>query len=623
MRPTTPMFLSAALGGLLLAGPAWAAAAAGPKASSEATDDDGTKHLAAHAFDGLLSTAWAEGASGDGAGSTLELRFDRPVDVASISIWPGMLSGSNREIREYGRPKLVTIELQLASGDPITKQERLLDPGETGPFRHDVMLEGKQVRAVVLKVDEALAGGLHSDMYIAEVGINFVSGTPDAKAVEVATWLASEAGQAAAEAHRVQAVAMFDQISGSDFGNRDALKSLMEWTVDGAPYLREKVAKTGVPHGFRVPSIQPDKTSIEALLKLKDSNAIPAIERAALRVSGALADDLRRRAKLFDAYNDLLGAKSRTAGPWGQEGIAQGMLRSLGEPLDIAVDEYGHIYVADVANNRVQRFGIETGVVNEVFGAEEPGVTEAWFVRGREAYASGSMPGEADGEFTYPVDLAVMPGKNGDSLLVLDARGRVTLIDPDGKVERVVKVPAEVGISPGVGGEGHVVSGKSGVVVIWGNEGFLYDTKTWADPVKFAIEDGVPTSAVMFPNGKLGMVFGKRLVLYAADGFRFGDLLGDTLGGGFQDWAVTLDQDGKLWAILDTGTVVKYKKPGKVDYSASIGEYSFEVPRMAVFDDVVFVTERNHILRVDALDALAKQEAGVPGSGTLNIPDDE
>ena len=187
----------------------------------------------------------------------------------------------------------------------------------------------------------------------------------------------------------------------------------------------------------------------------------------------------------------------------------------------------------------------------------------------------------------------------------------------------MVKVPAEIGIAPGAGGEGHVVYGKGQAVVVWGNEGFVYDTATWADPVRFEIEDGVPSSAVMFKNGKLGLAFGKRLVLYATDGFRFGDLLGDTLGTGFQDWAVTLDQDGKLWAVLDNGTVVKYKKPGKVDYAVSIGEYSFEVPRIAVFDDVVFVTERDRILRADALDALAKQQAGATGAGTLNIPDEE
>lgn len=607
---------------LALSSPAWAAAT-GPKASSEATDSDGTKHVAAHAFDGLLSTAWAEGATGEGVGSTLELRFERPVDVTTISIWPGMLDGSNREIREYGRPKLVTIELQLASGEPVVKQERLLDPGETGPFRHDVTLEAKQARALVLKIDEAFAGGIHSDLYIAEVAVNFVAGTPDPKTVEVATWLASEQGRAAAEAHRAQAIAQFDQISGADFGDRDALRTLMDWTVDGAPYLREKVAKVNVPYGFRVGAIQPDPTSIDALLKLKDANAVPAIERAALRVSGAMADDLLRRAKLFDAYTELLGAKSRNVGPWGQEGIAQGMLRSFGEPLDVAVDEYGGVYVADVANNRVQRFGIETGVVNRVWGNAEPGVTDAWFVRGREPYASGAAPGEADGEFTNPVDLAVMPGKDGDSLLVLDARGRLTLIGPDEKVAKVVKVPAEVGIAPGAGGEGHVVSGKKVVVVIWGNEGYVYDPETWADPVKFAIEDGVPTSAVMFSNGKLGLAFGDKLVLYATDGFRFGDLLHDTLGTGFQDWAATLDQDGKLWVVLDNGTVVKYKKPGKVDYAVKIGEYSFDAPRMAVFDDVVFVTERNHILRADALDALAKQEAGATGAGTLNIPEDD
>src|SRR5688500_17221460 len=90
-------------------------------ASSEGVGDDGAKYLAAHAFDGLLATGWAEGDAGDGVGAWLELRFDKPVDVASISIYPGFLGGSDREIREYGRPKLITVTLQPVTGEAVTK----------------------------------------------------------------------------------------------------------------------------------------------------------------------------------------------------------------------------------------------------------------------------------------------------------------------------------------------------------------------------------------------------------------------------------------------------------------------------------------------------------------------
>lgn len=590
-------------------------------ASSEAVASSGGKHLAANAFDGLLSTGWAEGELGDGNGAWLELRFDKPVDVESISIFPGWLGGSDREIREYGRPKLVTLSFEVASGEPVVKQERLLDPGESGPLRHDVAISVPQARAVRITFDEVLAGGLYSDTFVSEVAVNLVDGKPVPAVSDVTGWLASEAGLAAAEKSRTEAIAMYDAISGSEFGDRDKLRVLMEWAADGAPYLRERVAR--VTPGFRVQPLQPDKTAIEALLKLKDSNAIPAIERAALRVTGSLADDLRRRAKLFDAYQELLGGGGRNIPPWGQEGFGKGALRSLGEPLDIVADGYGALYVADVGNNRVQRFGLESGVTDRQWGAAEPGVTDVWFTRKREAYASGSMPGEEPGSFTNPVDLAVVPGKEGDRLLVLDARGRITVIEPDDSIGHVQKITTDMGIGSGAGGEGHIVTTKGKAIAIYGNEGFVWDLEDWTELGRFTLEDGVPTSAVAFKNGKLGLVYGPKLVLYSTDGFRHGDVIGESLGEGYQDWAVTLDERGKLWAVLDTGRVVKFKKPGKVDYSVKLGTYSFENPRIAVFADNVFVTEGDRIVHADALDLLAKEAAGVAGDGTLQIPEDE
>jgi hypothetical protein len=602
-----------------LAGLAYGAPPRVVTASSEAVGEGGVKHQAANAFDGLLSTGWAEGELGDGKGAWLEIRFDKPTDIASLSIFPGWLGGSDREIREYGRPKLLTLSIEVASGEPVVKQERLLDPGEEGPLRHDVIIEAKQAKAVRFSFDEVFSGGLYSDTFLAEVAVNLVAGAPPSAVADVSTWLQSEAGQKAADTHRTQAIAVYDAIKSAEFGDKDGFQKLMDWASDGAPYLRAKVAT--VPPGFRLHALQPDKTAIEGLLKLKDSNAIPAIERASLRVTGALAEDLKRRARLFDAYQELLGGGNRNVVPWGQEGIGKGALRSRGAPLDIAVDTYGGVYVADVGNHRVQRFGIETGVVDQVWGSKEAAVSEKWFERLGQAYASGAAPGLEPGQFVNPTDLDVIVGSDGDRVLVLDGAGRVSLIDPAGQISHVQKVGGdEVGIGPG---EGHVLHTKGKVVVILGNEGFVYDLKDWTEQGTFKIEDGVPSSAVAFKNGKLGLVFGSKLIQYSLDGFRFGDMLGDSLGQGYEDWAVTLDERGKLWAVLDTGRVVKFKKPGKVDYAVTIGDYSLQGPRLAVFADHVFVTERDHILHADALDLLAKEQAGVPGEGTLAIPDAE
>src|SRR5687768_14222333 len=102
------MMSSLALLGLLTASSALAGT---PRASSELKDNEGNRFPVAQAFDGLLSTAWAEGALGDGEGSWIELQLDAVTDVKSVSIWPGYLAGNQRTIREYGRPKVIRVTL--------------------------------------------------------------------------------------------------------------------------------------------------------------------------------------------------------------------------------------------------------------------------------------------------------------------------------------------------------------------------------------------------------------------------------------------------------------------------------------------------------------------------------
>jgi len=594
-----------------------AAAAATPRASSEATGEENVRYTAANAFDGLLSTAWAEGESGDGDGSWLELRFDKPVDIASVSLWPGWLGGTDREIREYGRPKVVTIAVEVAKGPPVVTEERLLDPGGRGPVRHDALIQATQARSIRITLDESYTGGIYTDTFIAEVAINFASGPALPAVTSVETWHASPAGQKVAEAHREKAIALFDRVNGSELGDSDALHELMDWAADGAPYLRERARS--VPLGFRVSAIVPDKTSVEALLKLKDSNAIPAIERASIRTTGALSEDLARRARMFDAYRELLGGTNRVAPPWGATGIAKGTLQSLGAPLDIAIDDEGRVYVADTGNHRIQLFDIQTGVQQRAWGTPEAGIVEEWFSRKHDAYAAASLPGIQPGQFYCPMDLALVDAAGGQDLLVLDGKNRITRIAPTGAIVGTTTITTDGPIGEG---EGHIVVVRGDIVVILGNEGIvLADDLT--ELSRFTIEDGVPRSAVALKNGKLALVFGSTMIQYSVDGFRHGDILGDALGGGFQDWAITLDEDDALWAILDTGEAVKFKRPGKVDFRVKIASYSIATPRVAVLDDHLFVTTGDDkILHVDALEALEKGTADV-ASGILNIPLDE
>jgi hypothetical protein len=583
--------------------------AAYPKASSELKDIDGERHPAAAAFDGLLTTAWAEGDSGQGEGAWLEVRLDRPTPVQSVSLWPGSLVKGVRSVRESSRPHTITVSVTVSgSKEPITVEHRVLDPAQKGPMRVDVPIEGaEKATAVRITIDEVYEGGIYSDCYIAEVALNFAVGDKPGAVQRHEDWLASDSGQAALVANREEIVELFDKISAEDFGDRDSMAELMERASDGAPYLRKRVA-TSVSAGFRMSALPPDLDAVDALLKLKDSNAIPAIERAALRSKGKTARVLKKRAEYFKAYQQMVGGGRRNIAAFGDTGWEIGALQGLGEPLDIEIDGFGGVYLADTANNRVQRFNFQ-GIGEKTWGGAESDVTDDWFGRKRPYYASGSSPGDATGSFRQPVSLTRIPGKLNDTIVALDAAGRLSFIGESGQVERVIQMDVSVGdISAGVGGEGHLLFAKKQLVVIWGNEGLLLDVDG-TELSRWPIARGVPTSAVVLPGGKLGLAHGRDLFMYSTEGFEYGEIMGGVLGEGFEAWDLTVDEDGKLWAVTDTGHATKFKKPGKVDFRVQVSPYSLEVPKIAVFDDLVFVTSEDKILRVDALEKKAEAEA--------------
>jgi len=70
---------------------------------------------------------------------------------------------------------------------------------------------------------------------------------------------------------------------------------------------------------------------------------------------------------------------------------------------------------------------------------------------------------------------------------------------------------------------------------------------------------------------------------------------------GFEDIDVTFDEAHKMWVVTDNGLCIKFKRPGKVDFQVQLTEYSLESPRLAVFDGMVYVTDRDAVVVVDAL----------------------
>lgn len=591
-----------ALTGLaLLAG---VAQAAPPKVSSEAKLSDGTVLRAANLTDGLLSTTWAEGVPGAGEGSVIEVPVPRGVTIASVSIWPGNLTGGDRSLREYGRPHTLTVSLVPAKGEPVSFEVRVLDPAAGGPRRVDVpvasdALEGPAV-SVRVTIDKGQAGGIYDHTSITEIAFNLVSGDVPADVTRLADWLKSAPGQAASKKASDEVDALYQRVTSNELGDRDALNELMARASDGAPFLRAAVQQR-VPDGFRVGALPPDMDAIEALLKIKDASAIQAIDRAATRTTGDLSRALEDRAQLFRAYQDVKGGGSRVVPAFGQPGFEKGALRGFGEPLDITVDAFGGLFVADIANHRVQRFNFD-GRPEKVWGAAGPVPSTAWFGGKRTWYASGSAEGVVPGEFLNPLALATIPGKGGDTLAVLDASGRVTLIGPQGEVQTTFGLEIDGPLAPGVGGEGHLVRAGKRLVAIWGNEVRVHELDG-AQVGAFTLKEGVPTGAIATKDGKLGLVYGGELVRYSLDGFRHGDLLNGSLGEGFEAVGVALDIKRKLWAVLDTGYVVQFKAPGKVAARFQISPTSLENPRIAVFDGLVFVTSQDRILKLDAMTA--------------------
>jgi len=584
-------------------------ATAGPVASSELKDAEGERYPASNAFDGLLQTAWAEGDMGDGTDAWLELRFTKPTDVKSISIWPGNMTKGTRSLREYGRPHTVTVTLK-GGAEEVTAEARLLDPGERGPLRHDVEIEGT-ARSVRISMDQVYPGGIYNDLFIAEVAVNFISGDVPTSVQRLRDWQESDAGKKAFESSKEEIITLFDTIQAAEFGDRDALQGIMDRAGDGAPYLQRQ-ARTQVLDGYRIQAIPPDATAVSALMKLGDSNAIPAIEQAALRSLGPVARKLRDKVQMFHAYEDLVGGGNTNIPPWGQTGWELGAMKGLGEPIQIEVDNFGHVWIADVANNRVQKYNFQ-GIVQSDWGVGEAQITDKWFSKTRAHYATARDLSEEAKGFWNPVDLCTLPGKTGDTMYVLDAKGKVTVIDETGVISNSWKIPQETGIIPGAGGEGFIEIVKGAVVVIWGNEGWTYSA-IGEEQGHFELEDGSPTGAVPIKN-KIGLIYGDKLVQYSLDGYRHGDLMTGAMGKGFEAWDVTLDEEGKLWAVTDKATLVKFKKPGKVAFEVRFAEFSIDAPRIDVYDGFAFVTNGDKITKVDAelLNAeqtLAAAEAG-------------
>ncbi|TNE88912.1 MAG: hypothetical protein EP330_12935 [Deltaproteobacteria bacterium] len=567
-----------------------ASAASSVKASSEYKDPEGTTHRAAMAFDGHLQTAWIQD-NEDGELPWLELGLDRTRTIESVSIWPGELSRGRRSLRTHARAKTVTLIFSGTGGDDVEIEARIPDFSDAAPGRADIRLEEPvQASRLRIRVEEVYPNFVDERAAIAEVAVNFVSGEVPSQVDKTLGWLDSDAGKRSLEREKERVEELFAALSDND-EDREALDELIAFSADGLAALHSRA--TSVPYGFRVHAVPSSDIAVEALLKLKNPNGIPGVELAAARARAKSQKALELKTEMFYAYQELLGGASPVPN-WGRSGWEPGALRGFGEPLNLEADSLGQTYVADIGNHRVQRFDDQGALVGTWGACDAPDIANRWFLGTRAFYVTGCLPSEADGGFVNPLDVAVIPGKDGDSFAVLDVTGRIQVFDGDGKHLR--SFDSDLGSSPaaGVGGQGFLEYVKGRLVAVLGDEVGVYSL-TGIREAQFVLEYGGASGVVGLKNGKLGLIQGRELVMFSLDGFEHGPILGEAeLGTDFEYWDVALDDSKRLWVLTDSGRALKFKKPGKLEWEGTF-EGNTAKPRFHVINGVLFVLQDDAI----------------------------
>jgi len=582
---------------LLLAGLSVASAGT-PRASSELKNDKG--HFSArNAFDGLLATSWAEGAKGNGKDAWLELDLIRASQIDTVSIWPGDLSRGEKSQVEYARPARVQI---YVDGKPAGDEVRI----DEGVRRVDIPVgvKGRKMRVHVVESEE---GYVFQDLHIAEVSINYLQEDP-AKTAKLEAWLGTSTGKRAKDAWKDELNAAYEACKAADFGDRENFAFLADAVADGAQFLRPMVNRY-VPEGYRAQAMKSSKRAQKAVRLLKDPNAIPSLQLAKTRAHGEQAVFIQEQVEIFGAYGDLIGGKNRNVGYWGEPGFVLGGLQSFGEPLNLESNRDGQVYIADLGNNRIQQFA-DNGKPMRQWGPA-PDITNRFFSMSREWYASGAAPGEESGQWVTPIDVDIVPEKEGDGFVGIDALGRVQVYDMEGRRKISWTVETRRDPRPGVGGEAYVAwnAKKKQLLTIMEDEAVVYTLES-EEVARWEVADGTPNAVEVMPNGKLLMAFGREVIMYSMDGFRHGTVIPyEQLDEGFEDMDITRDEEGALWLLTDTGYVHKFKNLKKKEFALKVIERPLTHPRMAVNQGIVFIVSDDRIERIDAYQLKLDKEA--------------
>lgn len=135
------------------------------------------------AIDGDLLTSWAEAASGTGIGETLTLRFEEPVDIGYVALFPGSAAG-RRAFFDHNRLHRGSFETRTKEdlGDEVAGidfSELGIDVGgdriefslENRPEVRYVAVGKQRVAQLELRIDSVFLGDKRDDTHIAEIEI--------------------------------------------------------------------------------------------------------------------------------------------------------------------------------------------------------------------------------------------------------------------------------------------------------------------------------------------------------------------------------------------------------------------------------------------------------------------
>ena len=359
------------------------------------------------------------------------------------------------------------------------------------------------------------------------------------------------------------------------------------------------VVQSVVPVGYRLQMLPFNEDAVVALGQLKDANAIPFLDIAA---AGARdhgdREWLLQGVARFEAQAELKSSMRSTVPNWGSTGMEKGAFKSRGEPMSIAADSQGNIWVADTGNNRVQRL-TSMGTADLVIGGDKAIVT-SWFGDESEPYASGGKAGREPGEFMQPMFIAV---GNYDNVVVIDADLRVQSFDPDGKP--IAQWQLDTRWRPRAG------AGNGTPIITWLDDNYyiVVRDEVWvynAEGEKqnqYNLAGGKAQSAVIAANGKLLVrhVGSREITEYKPqDGFKQGRWMKqDVPDDGSEDWDMATDEKDGLYVVTDAGTVYHFNKRGKFLGEIPVFENPKNTPRVAVFDTLIFVSAKDKIVRFE------------------------